>query len=248
MVLNGGTEKATSHSWGLIAQRYAYDLVSCGPENRRFQTDGKELTDYFAFDRNVIAAADGVVVEVEDEIRDIQTTGSGWIDVWTRDIRGNFVVIEHGENVFSLTAHLKKHSCIVKKGDKVRRGQVIAKCGNSGHSTEPHVHFQIQDRANFYFARGLPIPFGGIVIKNDGAQNVSNETRVHITKNNVVSNAAPNQGAFWEVKVDYPMSDDWPIHLLRSVLTLLTLISAYAFIIVTIATRLFTIGLAFIVK
>lgn len=50
----------------------------------------------------------------------------------------------------------------VKKGQSVRRGEVIAKCGNSGNTTEPHIHFQVQNTAHFYSSIGIPILFSNV--------------------------------------------------------------------------------------
>jgi len=73
---------------------------------------------------------------------------------------GNHIVIDHGNNEFSLLAHLKNGSLLTKKGDRVEQGQLIAKCGNSGEgSTSPHLHYQLMDHANLLKAKGLPIQF-----------------------------------------------------------------------------------------
>ena len=81
------------------------------------------------------------------------------IDWKTKDFRGNFVIIQHGPREFSFFAYLKKNSLMVDVGDQVHQGQLIGLCGNSGHSTEPHIHFHLQDRKNFWTAMGLPIRF-----------------------------------------------------------------------------------------
>lgn len=59
---------------------------------------------------------------------------------------GNMIVLNHGDNVFTVYAHNKKN--FVKKGDKVRRGNVIAHVGNTGRSTGPHLHFEIRIKNN----------------------------------------------------------------------------------------------------
>jgi murein DD-endopeptidase MepM/ murein hydrolase activator NlpD len=76
-----------------------------------------------------------------------------------KDFRGNFVIIKHHDKEYSFIAHFRLDSINVKKGQKVIQGQVIGLCGNSGHSTEPHIHFHLQDSANFWIATGLPIKF-----------------------------------------------------------------------------------------
>jgi murein DD-endopeptidase MepM/ murein hydrolase activator NlpD len=106
-----------------------------------------------------LSPADGIVVKVNNHIRDYTGVGDHSIDWKTWDFRGNFVVIKHADKEFSFLAHLRKDSILVKKGDFVRAGQVIGLCGNSGHSTEPHLHFHLQNNRNFWFTRGLPIVF-----------------------------------------------------------------------------------------
>jgi hypothetical protein len=158
-VANGGVSPETSHSWNINSQRYAYDLLMTDETGRSFSGEGKDLKDYYCFGAPILSPAAGTVVRVQDGIRDYPGVGDYSIDWKTRDLRGNFVVIRHAQGEYSLLAHLQKGSIIVKIGDDVTPGQVIAKCGNSGYSTEPHLHFQLQDSANFFIAKGLPIRF-----------------------------------------------------------------------------------------
>jgi len=79
-------------------------------------------------------------------------------------------VIRHEDGEYSLLAHLKRDSVTVEPGDEVERGQVVAACGNSGISTEPHLHFQIQDRQNFWFAAGLVPRFADTAITREDNQ------------------------------------------------------------------------------
>lgn len=57
---------------------------------------------------------------------------------------------------------MKKDSFTVQEGESVLRGQVVALCGNSGNSSEPHLHFQIQNGESFYNSLGVPILFRNI--------------------------------------------------------------------------------------
>ena len=61
--------------------------------------------------------------------------------------------------VYAVLAHLRRGSLRVRKGQSVRAGDVLAECGNSGNSTEPHLHFQLMDHPNPVFAAGLPVSF-----------------------------------------------------------------------------------------
>jgi murein DD-endopeptidase MepM/ murein hydrolase activator NlpD len=81
-----------------------------------------------------------------------------------RDIRGNYVVIGHAGGEHSLLAHLREGSVTVGAGDHVTSGQRVGWCGHSGNSTEPHLHFHVQDRASFYRGMGLPVAFTSVDI------------------------------------------------------------------------------------
>ena len=158
-VFNGGVKKETSHSWSIPSQRFAYDLVKYGHNGRSFDGDGRRLEDYFCFDAPILAPADGVVIKARDGIRDAPHVGTFWMDWLTRNIGGNSVLIEHADNEYCLLAHLKCGSVQVKTGQTVKQGQEIGRCGHSGNSTEPHLHFQFQNGKSFYFSSGLPVKF-----------------------------------------------------------------------------------------
>jgi len=72
---------------------------------------------------------------------------------------GNCVIIEHLNNEYSMLAHLKCHSIIVKEGERVSQGQVVGLCGNSGNSTETHLHFQVMDSPDYLNGKSIRIRF-----------------------------------------------------------------------------------------
>jgi murein DD-endopeptidase MepM/ murein hydrolase activator NlpD len=154
-VTNGGVTKSTSHSWGLVSQRYAYDLVITDDNGDTHEGNGQQLVDYYAFGAPVTAPADGTIVAVEDGLRDHPVPGSARVEWRTWNIVGNHVVIEHDDGEYSTLAHLREGSVTVSPGERVSRGDVVGECGNSGMSTEPHLHFQVQDHANVWIAAGL---------------------------------------------------------------------------------------------
>jgi len=157
-VFNGGVSKALSHSWGILPQRYAYDFIIMDDEGKSLSGDNKSLQSYYCYGQDVIAPADGTVVRVSSKHKDSRVTGSRiYCDAW--DIRGNFIVIEHAEKEFSLIAHLMPGSVTMRVGDRVKQGEIIAKCGNSGNTSEPHIHFQLQSGKSFFASAGLPISF-----------------------------------------------------------------------------------------
>lgn len=162
--LNGGISKKLSHTWPLINQRYAYDFVIMDDEGRTFEGDNKDVQSYFCYGANIVAPADGTVVKISNKHRNSRTNGKRAV-CDTSDPRGNFVIIQHTEKEFSLMAHLIPGSVTVKAGDKVKQGDIIGQCGNSGNTSEPHLHFQLQSSKTFLTGAGLPISFANINIR-----------------------------------------------------------------------------------
>jgi hypothetical protein len=77
-------------------------------------------------------------------------------------ILGESAIIDLGNKVFAVYAHLKPNSLRVKRGDRVAAGQPIAALGNSGNSTEPHLHFQLCDKPSGMSCAGIPPSFDNI--------------------------------------------------------------------------------------
>ncbi|HHV98889.1 MAG TPA: M23 family metallopeptidase [Clostridiaceae bacterium] len=161
-VVNGGVEKATSHSWGIQTQRYAYDFLILDEEGHSFSGNRTNPENYYCYGKEILAPADGEVVEVKDKYPDSVILGNGQVDCAAKDIRGNYILIRHADKEYGLLAHLKPGSIRVKPGDIVKRGQHIADCGNSGYTSEPHLHFHVQDGRSFFISVGLPIQFTDI--------------------------------------------------------------------------------------
>ena len=157
-VVNGGLTKKLSHSWILPSQRYAYDFIILDNEGKSSSGDRRSLNSYYCYDKDIVAPADGKVVSLYDKYKDSFVDGKkGYCD--SNHIAGNYIVIKHNDSEYSAIAHLVPGSLKVKKGDIVKQGQVIAKCGNSGNSSEPHIHFQLQSGKSFFLSAGLPIAF-----------------------------------------------------------------------------------------
>ena len=93
---------------------------------------------------------------------------------------GNHVIIKHAESEYGFYAHLVRGSIGVKVGEVIRQGDVIGQCGFSGNSTEPHLHFHLQDAADFYSSIGLPVKFENVIIDRTPVQNavIERGTRV----------------------------------------------------------------------
>jgi len=183
LVANGGITEEASHSWELLNQRFAYDFVVADSSGRRHRGTGDKLEDYYCYGKPVLAPAEGVVVAVKDRVRDAPRPGDLWLDCWSRDFRGNHVVIRHAEREYSLMAHFIPGSLKVRRGERVARGQEIARCGNSGHSTEPHLHFQLQDTRQFYNAVGCPVKFSDLVVEGEEKEEIFLEKGMWVRSN-----------------------------------------------------------------
>lgn len=189
LVVNGGVHPETSHSWGVMNQRYAYDLVMTDEQGCTHRHEGKQNTDYYAFGQPIVALADGVVVRCRNDVRDGTKLQSK--SIWLRSIFGNYVMIEHAPGVVSVTGHLQRGSVAVAAGQVVRGGELIGKCGNSGNSTEPHIHFQLQDSRYVFCGIGLPILFSDVLVSTtaDPERPAHHLPRGYLTKDHYVENA-----------------------------------------------------------
>ncbi len=162
IAVNGCYTKEYSHSWDIPTQRYAYDFVILDENGKSYNGEFNKCDSYYCYDKDILAPADGVVVEVVNNASDSLIFPKSRFFSRARHIAGNYIVIQHADREYSTLAHLKKDSITVKVKDVVSRGQCIAKCGNTGNSTEPHLHFQLQTNSSFYSSAGLPIQFKNI--------------------------------------------------------------------------------------
>jgi murein DD-endopeptidase MepM/ murein hydrolase activator NlpD len=151
----GGNTPRQNYHVAAPDQRHAFDFVGW----RRGGTHrgaGTRNEDYWVWGRPILAPADGVVVTARDGIRDNRPQ----VETNASRAAGNHVVLDLGNGEFALLAHLRRGSVRVEAGDRVRAGQVLGVCGNSGNSSEPHLHFHLQDRARLFgSAKGLPVRF-----------------------------------------------------------------------------------------
>ncbi len=119
--------------------KFAWDFVQVDENDKEYKNNGNKSEDYFCYNLPVLAPLDGEVVKIVDKIMD-NPIGEVNIDKnW-----GNTIILKHAEDFYSAISHLKEGSFEVKVGEKVRKGTIIAKCGNSGRSPYPHIHFQFQ--------------------------------------------------------------------------------------------------------
>lgn len=147
------------------ASRYATDFCVVDQRGRLFEGNGNRHDEWFGWGVPVYAPGDGVVLEARSSIVDNPVRNGkamapnpyGFKDL--SDFIGNYVAIDHGQGEFSYLGHLKQGSVKVKKGDKVRQGELIAELGLSGSTDEVHLHYQLQSGFNPSTAEGLPSYF-----------------------------------------------------------------------------------------
>ncbi|MHC4845579.1 MAG: M23 family metallopeptidase [Planctomycetota bacterium] len=142
-------------------QRYAYDLVVVA-DGSTHRGDGTANEQYYAFGRPIVAPADGRVVNTANDVPDNRPGLMNAIQPL-----GNHVIIDHGNGEFSFLAHFQQFSVLVRPGQEVRKGQVLARCGNSGNSSEPHLHYHLQDSPRFGQGDGLPAQFQGYELNGE---------------------------------------------------------------------------------
>jgi hypothetical protein len=140
-----------------LAQRYAADLVRL-KDGEVFAGDPAKNESYFIFGDRVVAVTSGVVVDARDGLAEnVPTQPLPPFDIATA--LGNFVVEALDGGQFALYAHLQTGSVRVKPGDRVRRGEVIGHVGNTGNSSQPHLHFHVMKGSAPLASDGLPFVF-----------------------------------------------------------------------------------------
>jgi murein DD-endopeptidase MepM/ murein hydrolase activator NlpD len=163
-----GPDAQTGHRRGLIAvegtaaiaQRFGIDYVKMDENGRRFVGDSLKNESYYAHGVDALAVADGIVVSVKDGIpENIPGPASRAVPITLATVGGNFVIIDIGEGRYAFYAHLRPGSLRVRAGERVRKGQVIGLVGNSGNSTEPHLHFHLMDGTSPLGSEGIPYAY-----------------------------------------------------------------------------------------
>ncbi|MFJ8823674.1 peptidoglycan DD-metalloendopeptidase family protein [Streptomyces sp. NPDC102467] len=192
--VNSPADKVPSHGTHGYGQTYAIDIVAEGGVGKRERPGFAAVWPILrrprafpGFDEPLYAVADATVVHASHWRRDHLSRNSGialaYLMLLEGSIRemggagwiiGNHLVLDLGDGVYALYAHLRRGSLAVRPGDRVRAGQEVARCGNSGNSTEPHVHFQLMDGPDPDSAVGLPfrwrevgVPAGGEIFTVD---------------------------------------------------------------------------------
>lgn len=158
----GGDTKELNYHVEQAAQKNAFDIMITDDSGKTYKTDGKTNEDYYAFGKELIAPADAEVVLVVDGVKDNVPGEMNPIY-----IPGNTVILKTANNEFLFFAHFKQNTIAVKQGQKVKQGEMLGLCGNSGNSSEPHLHFHIQNIENMIKATGAKAYFEEIVVNGE---------------------------------------------------------------------------------
>lgn len=142
------------------SQRFAIDWMRLDEQQRLVRGDPSKVSNWFGYDQPVYAIADAVVVKVLDGMAD-QNPGSlpDPRTMTLQTVDGNHVILDLGNGVFAFYAHLKRGSISVEEGDAVRVGQEIARLGNSGNTSAPHLHLHLMAGPSPLGADGIPYVF-----------------------------------------------------------------------------------------
>jgi murein DD-endopeptidase MepM/ murein hydrolase activator NlpD len=147
----------TSGGTPAIAQRFAIDYVKVNDHNTTYDGDKLKNESYGAEANDALAVANGRVVAVKDSIpENVPGVNSRAVPITLETVGGNHVIVDIGGGHYAFYAHLKPGSIRVRVGDRVKRGQVLGLVGNSGNSTEPHLHFHVSDANSPLGSEGVP--------------------------------------------------------------------------------------------
>lgn len=166
--------------------RHAWDFEVMDEEGKKYSGYGTQVGDFYAFNKPVLAPADGIVQDIRDGIPDNpvgeMNLGANW---------GNTIILKHAENVYSKLSHLKQGSIKTFKGAYVKQGEVIAYCGNSGRSPVPHIHFQLQADP-FIGSKTIDFPIANYLLKTKNGYELKTYDRPR--KDQIIANITKNDG------------------------------------------------------
>lgn len=147
------------------SQRFAIDWKRTNREGEFYTGDKTKNDSYFDYGSDVYAVADGTVVATLD---DVQSNAPGVLPaenpelakkLTIENVDGNHVILDIGGGVYAMYAHFQEGSIVVKPGDTVKRGDLLAKLGNTGNANASHLHFQLMDGPSLLGADALPYVF-----------------------------------------------------------------------------------------
>ncbi len=174
-VLHGGGALALNHHRTVPAQAYAIDIVGLNDRGRRARGVRPEALDaYEIFGRVVVAPCHGIVSGMSDGMPDAPVGLRGPPPAAPAGNHVRLACRIGGDEITVLFAHFQRGGVAVARGDRVRRGAPLGRVGNSGNSTEPHLHVHavrgraVELKAALATAEAVPLTFGGrFLTRND---------------------------------------------------------------------------------
>ncbi len=165
--------------------RHAFDFIVVDERGRSCRGDGGALDDYFGFGAPVLAPVAGQVWRCEDRLLD---NPPGEIDARAGRNFGNHVLLRTADAAFVLLGHLRQGSLEVKVGDWVEAGHILAACGNSGRSAQPHLHLQVQVSDDLG-APTRPLHLRSAVLRRGGTASAAFSLSARPVEGDIVSGA-----------------------------------------------------------
>ncbi len=165
--------------------KHAWDFEIADDEGKTYRNSGNDPADYFCFNKPVTAPAEGWIENIVGNIDDNSIGEVNLHQNW-----GNTIVIKHGDKLFSSLSHLKKDSIKVVKGEFVKKGDIIAACGNSGRSPVPHLHMQFQSNPQIGSST-LDFPISLYLLNSENGISLKSYERPE--ENDLVSNIEKHQ-------------------------------------------------------
>ncbi len=142
-----------------LAQRYAIDWIKVQDGRLYEGDDPKDLDAWYTFGQDALAVVDGTVSSVLETENDITPLEPNPLPRNIDNITGNHVIIDMGNGLYVVYAHLQKGSIQVKVGDQVKAGDKLALVGNSGNTDAPHLHIHVMDANKVVQSHGIPFVF-----------------------------------------------------------------------------------------
>jgi hypothetical protein len=157
----GGTTVEQNYHVAEISQQYAYDILMVR-DGASYSGDPKMNENYFVFGKEIVAPCDARVALVIDGVPDNVPGITN-----PEQLTGNTIVLQTVAGEFILFAHLQQGSVVVEEGEEVNQGDLLALCGNSGNTTEPHLHLSLQNTVNMEDATGAKLFFDQILVNGE---------------------------------------------------------------------------------
>ena len=161
-VISGGDDPSRNHhiASGLAAEARAVDFAVCDQSGKFRGGSDDRNENYYAYNQPILAPADGTVLVVIEGVPDNQPGKTNYFAAL-----GNTIILKHAGDEFSVLSHLREKSISVKVGDQVTAGQRLARCGNSGNTFSPHLHFQLMTSGVPFDATGYAPYFEGVRLR-----------------------------------------------------------------------------------